>query len=108
MTGMNCNFEGRVAGTPKAGMTKSGKSQVVMTVAYDEFNNESKICRVNAYGEQAIAVARSLAPGDEVRVAGALFANTWEKDGVQKAGIMINANHIEPLSHPQRTDMPPF
>ena len=72
MTGINCSLDGKFAGTPKIGTTKSGKPQVTLTVTYQEFNNESKICRVNAYGGQAIAIAKSLVTGDEVRVAGAL------------------------------------
>lgn len=104
MTGMNCTFDCKVIGTPKIGATKSGKPQVTFTGVYEEFTGETKICQVNAYGPAAITVAKTLKSGQQVHVEGAGFANTWEKDGVQKCGININANRIDPIASDQADD----
>ena len=103
MTGMNCDVDGTVVKEPKAGTTRNGKPYVNVTISYEEYTGETKICLVNAYGPAAISAAQRLQVGQKVHVEGAGFPNNWEKDGVQKSGISINANRIEPIP-PQQAD----
>ena len=98
MTGMNCSFECKVIGTPKIGTTRSGKQQVTFTGVYEDFTGETKICLVNAYGPAAITAAKTLKTEQQVHVEGALLMNTWEKNGEQKSGLSVNANHIQLLN----------
>ena len=107
MTGMNCNFECKVIGTPRFGVNKNGKEYVSFNGVYEEYNKETNICLIKAYGPSAVAGARSLTAGQMVHIEGAIFANKWDDAGVQKFGLSVNANRIDPVAQ-QQADYPSY
>ena len=53
--------------------------------------------RVTCWKDQATALDGKLLKGSEVYVEGRLKLNTWQKDGVDRSGLELNAWTVQPL-----------
>jgi single-stranded DNA-binding protein len=104
MSGLNGIVEGRVIGTPEKRVSKrSGKNYTTFSLGYNEYNGEERIVAVRCFTERTSSAAARLTPGCAVQAEGALFLNSFEKNGEKVASLSINATIVRLIDPPEGT-----
>lgn len=95
---------GRLTRDAELKYTNSGQAICAFTVATnsrvkkgDQWIDESSYWDVDLWGKKAESVNQYLTKGKLVAVEGDMRQDKWEKDGVQRMKVRINANDVQLL-----------
>ncbi|GAC1381430.1 MAG: hypothetical protein NVSMB4_09990 [Acidimicrobiales bacterium] len=95
---------GNLTADPELRFTSGGAGVTGFTVAStprakvngEWIDGETWFVRCSVWRDQAENVAESLRKGDAVIVTGRLKSRSWEKDGVKRSTVELEAEHVGP------------
>ena len=95
---------GRLTRDSELSYTNSGTSLCKMSLAFNrnkkingEWTDEANFVDITLWGKRGEALANYLKKGQQVAIEGELRQERWEKDGVKRSKVTIEANNIQLL-----------
>jgi len=93
---------GRLTRTPELKYANNGTAILNLSLAVnrsvkrgDKWEDEASFFDVSLIGKQAEALSRYLDKGKQVAVTGSLVQDRWEKDGVKRSRVKIQADGLQ-------------